>query len=406
MSDENYKISSFRSVEIMQEDEYGFTPDVCKELIDNWSSIKEAAFIHHDKDENTNSHCHLMIKFNGVVPTSAIINKVNKIAGCECIKFQHLEKIKKSWEDALAYLCHWKEPQKYQYDKSEVYSNFNWEELAKTAISPIKDKKLLNYINLINDGVLCRYNYMDFMPIDEYTSYLSKLEKAWKYKDECKARELRNKDFNMNVIFITGNSASFKTTLAKKICRSKSLEYSISSSSNDPFQDYKGEPAFILDDLRGNSIFAADLFKILDHNTRSSCSSRFFNKFLFTDLIIITSVQDIDSFFKDLSIKNNEPNIQLFRRCNIYIKMSKEYIRIYEYNDIKKDYSFICSYENKLDQELHIIPFSENNKKNTINYFNSVFNSSGNSVGIDDSHYIDISPEDLKEINSIFKGVL
>ena len=74
------------------------------------------------------------------------------------------------------------------------------------------------------------------------------------------------------------------------------LDFCVSSSSNDPFQDYMGQKAIILDDLRDKAFINGngtdnfeDLLKILDNNTNSSDKSRFNNKVFNGEVIVITS---------------------------------------------------------------------------------------------------------------------
>ena len=397
MSDQvEYPIKSWKNVEIEQQCKFGFTKEVCEKLLD-WASVDQIAFIKHDKDIDTEDHMDCMIKFKDSVPTQAILNKLNKLAGCYCIRFEHLSKIKSSWANALAYLCHWNSPLKHQYDASEVTANFDWQILAKKAISPIKDQVLLNYINMINEGILTRYNYYEIMPNNHYTAYNHRLEKAWKYYDDKRISEIKNGSYDMQVIFISGSSGSYKTTLAKKICREKNLEFSISSSKNDPFQDYKGEPAFILDDLRGVDFDASDLFKVLDHNTRTSCSSRFYNKFLFTELIIITSVDDIDTFFSDLNTNKREPVTQLFRRCNLYLKVNDYDIRVYQYDNINKKYQPIAQYKNTLKSEFPKPELTEDIKNKTKSFFDNLLEPAPEIKPID---------HDLQPINEIDTDIL
>lgn len=55
----------------------------------------------------------------------------------------------------------------------------------------------------------------------------------------------------LEVVFICGKGGTGKTYYAKKMLKSLGYDFCVSSSSNDPFQDYSGQRAMILDDLRG-----------------------------------------------------------------------------------------------------------------------------------------------------------
>ena len=131
---------SFKTVEIMQQCVYGFTLDYVKDLVKNWSVIKDYAFILHDKDYRPDGsprepHIHLMLRFNNSVPTSAILAKLKGV--CEV---QQLEKMK-SWNKAMAYLTHdtpaAKSQGKHHYDDSEVCSNFSFFLIAELHKHPL-----------------------------------------------------------------------------------------------------------------------------------------------------------------------------------------------------------------------------------------------------------------------------
>ena len=106
----------------------------------------------------------------------------------------------------------------------------------------------------------------------------NRLKKLWELY--CQTQTL-NSARNLQVVFICGKGGTGKTYYAKKMLESMELDYCVSSSSNDPFQDYMGQKAMILDDLRdtafrdGRSDGFDDLLKILDNNTSSSVKSRF-----------------------------------------------------------------------------------------------------------------------------------
>ena len=125
---------SFKTVEIMQQCKYGFNLDYVKRLCEEWSVIKDYAYIMHDKDTKTDGtlkepHIHLMIRFNGAVPTNAILNKLQ--GTCEV---QHLQKMY-SWNSAIAYLTHANDKTKHQYDEEEVISNYEWQAARALSLS-------------------------------------------------------------------------------------------------------------------------------------------------------------------------------------------------------------------------------------------------------------------------------
>ncbi|MGN1305026.1 MAG: hypothetical protein ACI4YB_08325 [Oscillospiraceae bacterium] len=139
-------------------------------------------------------------------------------------------------------------------------------------------------------------------------------------------------------IFITGEKGSGKTTFAKNWSKEHNYSCFVSGSSNDPFDEYKGEDVVVLDDLRGSCFTFSDLLKILDNDTSTLVKSRYHNKLLECKYIIITSVVPLEEFYSTVFESNNEPIAQFKRRCGTYIEMTMKDVRIYHYNKDKCDY--------------------------------------------------------------------
>ena len=245
------------------------------------------------------------------------------------VKENYIEKVKGRWSDMLKYLIHENAPTKHQYDPGEVVSNFDWVKSKNSC----KDSRKEEIINGIVEGVIREYNYYEYISSVEYDKYKKSIDNAFKYR----ADKLKGVNRSMEVIYITGNSGSGKTTYAKMIAE-KTGSYFISGSSNDFLEGYKGEDVIILDDLRGSCISASDLFKMLDNNTGSLVKSRYRNKFLECKKIIITSVLPIDEFYKGLFENENEPIKQFKRRCKTYIIMNREFMHLYSYSALSEDY--------------------------------------------------------------------
>lgn len=366
MSDK--KIVSWRRLEITQQVDRGFTLDVCKRIMNEFGRVDECLYICHDKDNDENVHCSIWLKLIDSTPTDHIIKTVNKFAGCECIGYEQLQKIKGSWKDVCAYATHANAPLKYQYSDSEVYANFNWQYYRDQAIRIIKDDRLQKFINDIKDGSLTRFNYQDRLSIEEYVKYHLKLEKAFKINDDKKRSAIKD-DSEFQVIYIQGKSSYGKTTLAKDICIKRGFTYCISSSDNDFLQDYKGQDAFIVDDCRPDTFGSlSNIIKMLDHNTRSSVHSRYNNKFLFCKLIIITSIMEIDEFYEALYKCEQDHKKELLRRVDLLFKMTN-FIRLYRYDYEKETFIHICSYENTY---LRYNKLHEYNDKALVEEFNSL----------------------------------
>ncbi len=294
----------------------------CKiqDVIKAHSTIKKWAYIAHDKDLDAEPHYHIYLNFgNSGVDTKLVAEWFGQ-------EERFINKVKGRSSDILLYLIHGNDTQKhkYQYSPSEVVANFDYS-------TELTNAKILGDFNTYSYAQ--QLLYVNTLPISEKASAYSKLEKLWRLHCQCVSLKTNRK---LEVVFISGSGGSGKTTYAKKLFDSMQKDYCVSSSSNDPFQDYAGQKGMLLDDLRDRSFKFEDLLKILDNNTMSSVASRFNNKVFNGDLIIITSSVPIWYWYRT-SVINNGQTIrvasdeltQLYRRITCYIEMTNDNIIVY-----------------------------------------------------------------------------
>lgn len=330
--------------------------------------ISEFAYIIHDKDtysENDEAlnpqhkanslkpkHIHLALKFERNQP-----QKTKYIAKWFNIPEQFVSKIKGKWKDCICYLTHQNAPNKYQYEISDVIANFNIE----TVIEHVNSKGKVNEIvQRILSGDIKEYNKTieidSILLVNPSTSKV--IENAFKVRAEYLQTTKTNR--NTTCIYISGKSGAGKTTLAKKIANENALDYYISSGSNDIMDGYCQQPCLILDDIRPSCLGLSDLLKLLDPYTASSIKSRYKNKYLNPDLIILTSVLPIEEFYHNVFENENEPITQLMRRCKLYITMDMSTIKIRRWNDILMCYSNPLVYSNDIITEYQIKTATDN----------------------------------------------
>ena len=169
--------------------------------------------------------------------------------------------------------------------------------------------------------------YVNTLPVSEKGAVFTKLRNLWQL--QCQIMSLQT-DRSIEVMFITGKAGAGKTYQAKKLLESQGYDYCISSSSNDPFQDYLGQAAIILDDLRDTHFERLeDLLKILDNNTSSSIRSRFNNKVFNGKMIVITSSVPLAYWYKQYRYNNLDSLEQLYRRISCYVVVTEKEITIY-----------------------------------------------------------------------------
>jgi len=94
----------------------------------------------------------------------------------------------------------------------------------------------------------------------------------------------------MQVFYFWGPSGVGKTTTAKDMAERRGWSYCISSSSNDPLQDYKGQDVLILDDFRPSDWNFSDFLKLTDNHTSSTVKARYSNRqMVYCKAIYVTS---------------------------------------------------------------------------------------------------------------------
>lgn len=295
-----------------------FKGDV-QDIIKSHKTIKQWAYILHDKDDTAN-HYHIYLNFGS---SGVDTKQVGEWFG---LQESQVEKIKGRKTDALQYLTHSdnKQKYKYQYSPTEVIANFDFETEINNA-NILGDFKNFSYAEQLE--------YVESLPISEKSAAFRKLETLWRIR--CQWLSLQS-DRNVDVIFICGKGGAGKTFYAKKLLKSMKLDFAISSSSNDPLQDYLGQKAIILDDFRDRSFRNfEDCLKMLDNNTQSSVSSRFHNKVFNGEVIVITSSVPLHYWFRGKDATGNYYNVQnedfnqLYRRISCYVKVGKEEIEVY-----------------------------------------------------------------------------
>lgn len=290
-----------------------------QEVIKSHTVIKKWAYILHDKDD-TAPHYHIYLNFG----SSGVDTKY--VAEWFGLQESQVNKVKGRATDMLLYLTHGNDTQqhKYQYPTSEVISNFDFEK-------EIKDSKILGHFE--THSYAQQLDYVHSLPPSERKSAYNTLQTLWKC--HCQWLSMQT-DRDISVMFITGRGGTGKTYYAKKFLREKlNFDFCISSSSNDPFQDYLGQKAIILDDLRDTAFEKLeDLLKILDNNTSSSVKSRFNNVVFNGEIIIITSSVPLCYWYLNYKGNSWDTLVQLYRRINTYVEITKEDITVY--SDIDK----------------------------------------------------------------------
>lgn len=278
------------------------------------SCVEKWLYIVHDKEE-TRPHYHVYLKF-----TENNTQKSKYIAAWFGVQENFLCKIRGRFSDAVKYAIHANRPEKHQYDKKEVVSNFDIQpylDVVKPDNSEydVYIQKILNgEIREFNQGLLPDAMYLD--PI-----WNGKIKKAF----EKRALNVRNERIQRGdgfmVIYIQGPSGSGKSTWAREYAKKQGMSVFVSGSSNDPLDGYAMQDAVVLDDLRFDTFNPADLYKIIDTTNVSSVKSRYKNKDLSEcKVIFITCVFPWTDWYSKMA---DEPKAQFERRISFVVELDE-----------------------------------------------------------------------------------
>lgn len=375
------KPTKFRNMMYVQQVKYlqGATKESIIKAIDNRLSGVEYAYILHDKDVYTSEgnipdgksvgdkkedHIHIGFSFKNARSIDSVAKKLG-------VAPQTIEKYEGRYgkQNMFSYLIHATataiEDGKHQYDVSEVTANFDYAGYMDKTTTTAKSMSLSieDIMAGIIKGELVLKDFFDKKGYfnDEsvgglfYAKYKPRIDRAVdvRYKIQMSAKAEEG-DEGLEVIYIQGKTGSGKTHIAKEYAERKYGDYFMTGSANDSVQDYMGESVAIFDDARPDDFAASDWLKLLDpYNNKSTVTSRFYNKYLAVDCIIITTTIPFYEFFTYAPIKQGqparaggkrEPVSQFLRRFNTVITAKNE-----EVNDVNYAVGKVHTVE-KLDE--------------------------------------------------------
>lgn len=316
-----------------------------KELIKKISHLdhlKKFAYIIHDKDKDSNGkyikkHIHVAMIFDIRIRTYYLSRKLNQQIQYFEIMTKRGSSLENSINNCMAYLVHrtYQSRNKYQYPLTAVKANFNYlslmEEISQkfnTSPKEILNKYSHNEITKIN--AIDELKKFSATTLNYYLPAISKIEKANQLSKIQKWQLNRKKTKKpINVIWIYGKAGVGKTRLAKHIAKklSKNNKFDISGSSRDPFEGIGLNPSLIIDEIRPENIQFTDLLKITDNfNYDKRAPSRYNDKQLIADNIIITTPFSPINFYNQYKLNNSDSFQQLSRRLSLTIYMTDKKI--------------------------------------------------------------------------------
>ena len=334
------------------------------------------AGILHDKDIGQDGnlvapHIHLVLQFESA-------RSLNNLAKLTKQPIQCFEQWRGSINNAYSYLVHHtsSDQDKYQYSPKEVIANFDYLLLLDTIERnvtkryEINDTMIIdNLLDLLYTGNITKSEIEQRLTGSQYAKARQKIETVYLKRLETQAelwrQEMIDKNEIVTIIWLFGKAGTGKTRLARQYAEQYDLNYFITGSIRDPFQQYNLEHVIILDELRPHQFDYSDLLKMFDpYNVKAMASSRYFDKPLLANIYIITSPYSPYDFFLELTNKRKTSHIdswgQLMRRLSLVVEVKKEHLQFYKYKPM--DQMFYIDHGNKLPN-----PFkNQTDRKETI----------------------------------------
>jgi RNA helicase len=307
-----------------------------EEIEDNLKAWKESApntvrywYNNEHFAGKPDAHNQMVIEFNNPVPFDQIKSR---------FPYGKIEK-PRDLKGSIQYLAHYNSPEKEQFVNgiNAIHTNRESLDMFKTKTRQQQEIELHVLIERIGRGEIREWNRSVMIPDQTWADNGPKIKRAMEFYRE---RILMDKDREIGVVFFGGETGTGKTTFAKHMCKVREWSPCISSSSNDPLQDYAGEDVLVLDDIRDDAFSMADLLKVLDNHTKSTSKSRYFNKAFIGHLIIITSNKPLDEWYR---FEKKQDRDALYRRIRDVYEFDPEVIYHLTYNE-KSDKDFPYEY--------------------------------------------------------------
>ena len=326
MSDEDFKLF-FGDLE-----KFGQLAE--KRFTKNGHALKKIAVINHDRDTHSDGsakpqHLHIFLEFEKKVD----LNVVAKILGLENNFVIPTKKGRYGIENSLAYLIHAKQPEKHQYDVTEVWCNGSkkcgtfpetyddgWyqkyarehaDDWARYSATHTKEKRQLS-IDLVIEQILnFKIPSIDQMLLDNdlyalYADNRKRIDDAFKVANSKRAllfaQELDAGNVRKQTVFITGKAQLGKTTFLNKVIKNLITLHPkwriYKAAGNNPWDGYSGQQIVIMDDFRVEKMQPEGWTHTLDpYYNMGELDARYGNNPPAYRLLFITNYLDPVKFF-------------------------------------------------------------------------------------------------------------
>ena len=325
-----------------------FLKQSCQKMASKYG-LEEWAFIHHDKDEPAEPHYHLTMYFKGRPMVSSIAEMLGTTPKQIEIMTKRGTKVETARKNAFMYLIHAtlnaRREGKFPYPPEKVVANFDFIRFARYNLMQVTPDGILEDLGVgkltktqarekfmsLGATVLAKYN--------RKINDVAEASLAIQYTKWRKEREAKH--YQLMTFWFCGPTGTGKTRYAKYLAENVfKMPYFVSGGQRDAMQDYEGEHLIMWDELR-NNVYYLELLRLLDpYNYDKAISSRYFNKNLMPEVMIITSPYRPDELYKimDISDRKQDKLNQLTRRVPLIYEFQKEHILILKWNEYNQEY--------------------------------------------------------------------
>lgn len=335
--------------EIETQIEYLSQESIEEILTTRWEKKQIVCYVYclHDKDTYTKKdeeegkgkygdpkkpHWHIYIKLK----ESRTFADVAKWFG---IGVTFVQKIKAgTFEGGCIYATHANAPDKYQYPVTDAISSpgFDYAKIVEIKQQAFKREKKMDaayqrkmeICSMIEDGVINPFNKHQMISMEDWQNYNRAITLA--FERQAELLELNN-ERNMRCIYIAGETMACKTSLAKMILEKYTTSHLI-CNSYDPLQNYKGQKGVCIDDISFSTFGWKDFLNMADNDTSTPVKSRYKNKSLYCDLLIITTTKEPYQLVQQMDGAQDENKKQFYRRFKTYYYADYDTITEYRFN--------------------------------------------------------------------------
>lgn len=330
-----------------------FLTNRCEAMIQKYG-LKEYAFIHHDKDNNNGQpvkpHYHLTMYFGENRPmVSSIADALDTTENQIEIMTKRGTKVETARVNAFMYLIHAtrnaRRQGKYQYSATDVIANFDYVQFVKDHMLNDDPTDILDDLGngkIIRTQARSRMMALGAQVLAKYNRKIDEIaEASLAIQNEIWRKEHEDSHSELKVYWFFGQTGTGKTRFAKYLAKEIfKMPYFVTGARRDAMQDYEGQHLIIWDELR-DDVEYSELLRLLDpFNYDKAISSRYYNKNLMPDIVIITSPYSPDELYRVMRITDRKIDKvdQLVRRVPIIHEFCHDKIIVRKWNNYEKRY--------------------------------------------------------------------